>query len=93
MDDDQAIQFTMNQTKVDGSIHFKYGVAILPLNKIEELRNRPGFHAVLNYERQEKQDNPYHGNIIIRSGLHNHQKRLICAGLALGSEILTRDGN
>ena len=72
-DDENAIHFTMNQTKADGSIQFECGVAILPLNKIDELRSRPGFNDVLEYERQTLSENPYHGNILVKSEIHTHQ--------------------
>lgn len=89
-DDDLAIGFTLSQTKEDGTFQFKFGVAILPLIKIDELRNRPSFIDILTYERQPLQGNRYHGNILVKSRIHTHQKRLICAGLALSSQIIQR---
>jgi hypothetical protein len=83
-DDGNAVNFTLNQTKADGDKQFKAGVAILPRVEIDRIRQRPTHADVLSYERQALPENPYHGNILLRTGkVKPPIMRQIAATLAL----------
>jgi hypothetical protein len=87
-DDDYAVEFTLNQTK-DGQLLFKAGVVILPRAEIDRLNSKPVVNGVLSYERQRRDNNDYHGNLLLRSNVPSRQMKLIAAGLALAiSEII-----
>jgi len=82
-DDDSAIEFTLNQRKENGQLHFRAGAVILPRLEIDRLNRRPSVNGVLSYERQPLHNNRYHGNILLRSNVPKHQMKQIAAGLAL----------
>ena len=86
-DDSNALTFTLAQVKENNIKQFKQGVAILPRNEIDRLRKRASVNKLLSYERQKLEDNPYHGNLVLRQGLHKAIMRTISAGLALASRI------
>ena len=65
-DDACVIAFTLNQTKEDGRLLFRTGVAVLPRHEIDGLAQGPHFRGKLSYERQPQETNPYHGNILLR---------------------------
>lgn len=89
-DDDNAIRFTLNQTKPDGSIHFQYGVVTVPIEELEKLNSRPSVNTFIDYERSPITGNNYHGNLTIPRTLAKPTMRLICAGLAIiASDIIT----
>ena len=82
-DDGFAIEFTLNQRKENGERQFKAGVAIIPRDEIDRLNRRPTVKGILSYERQCLADNPYHGNILLRTDVPKPTMRKIAAGLAL----------
>ena len=82
-DDDQAINFTLNQTKEDGSIQFRHGVVTVPLEEIERLNNRPYIKDMISCERSFVEGNPYHGNLLIPDNVSKPTRNLVSAGLAL----------
>jgi len=73
----------------DGQIQFRIGAALLPRDEIEQLRRRPLLIGLLEYERRPLDDNPYHGNILVRAGTSKPTRNLIASGLALAvTEII-----
>ena len=82
-DGDFVIEFTLAQRKADGELQFKGGVAVIPREEIDRLNNRPIVKGLLSYERQPIQDNPFHGNILLRANTPKPTMKLIAAGLAL----------
>lgn len=91
-DDDTVIEFTLNQRKADGAFQFRAGAAVIPRQEIDRLNSRPTVKGLLSYERQPIQDNPYHGNILLRANTSKPTMKLIAAGLALAvSRIVPRD--
>jgi len=88
-DDDSVIGFTLNQRKENGELHFKAGAVILPRAEIDRLNKNLAANGVLSYERQILNNNPYHGNILLRSHVPIHEMKKLAAGLALAvSEIV-----
>lgn len=90
-DDNDAISFTLNQKKDDGSIQFKAGVAIVPLEEIEQLNQKHTVNIVVSYERDILDNNPYHGNLLIPQSVPKPTRRKFAAWIALGvSNIIPR---
>jgi len=85
-DDDSTIEFTMQQRKSDGELQFKTGVVVVPKDEIEKLNSRPTIKGLLSFERRELIDNPYHGNLLLRSITSRPTMKLIAAGIALAVE-------
>ena len=93
-DDDEALKFTIEcRDEKSGNFKFPQGVVKLPLDEIERLNNQPTMDNPLFVERKIEDDNPYHGNIVYKSGLRPLLKRMIASSLATHtSQIFTRDG-
>jgi hypothetical protein len=93
-DDNLAIELSLNQQKENGDFQFKVGLARIPREEIDRLNKQPTVNGVLDYERQPLEDNPYHGNLLLRSDVPKRTMKKIAAGLALAvSEIVRRSGN
>lgn len=92
-DDNSVIDFTLNQKKEDGEIRFKAGVVIIPRNEIDLLSRQPTIIDTLSYERKKDPDyaeNPYHGNILLKSSVNKQTMKKIAAGLALAVSKVIR---
>jgi len=92
-DDILVAEFTLQQTRQDGTLQFRAGLALLVLEEIERLNQRPMVRGLLGDERQELADNPYHGNILLRSDTVKHTRKLVEAGLALAVDKIIRRVN
>jgi hypothetical protein len=91
-DNDTVIDFTLAQEKADGTLQFKAGIAIFPRDEIDRLNRQPTLKGLLSYERQPLENNPFHGNILLKSGVPKLTMKKIAAGIALTvSEINLRN--
>jgi len=91
-DDESVIDFTLQQKKEDGELQFKAGVAIVPRSEIDRLKNRPTIKGMLSYERRPLDNNPYHGNFLLKAEVPKPTMKKIAAGLALAvSEIFKQN--
>jgi hypothetical protein len=82
-DDKDAVEFTLSQKRSDGEIHFKAGLAIIPIQEVDRLNRRPTIKGKISYERNPKDDNPYHGNLLLRADTITATRNAIGAGLML----------
>lgn len=82
-DNDGVIDFTLLKKKDDEEFQFKAGLAIIPKDELDLLIRRPLISGALSYERQPVENNPYHGNLLLRAHSPKPLMRLIAAGLAL----------
>lgn len=82
-DNEEAIQVLLSQKKVNGEIQFKVGYAVIPREELDHLIKQPTVNGMLSYERHNIDDNPYHGNIMVRGNLPKPTIRKLQAGLAL----------
>ena len=82
-DDEKASGVLLDQKKDTGEFQFKVGYAFVPRNEIDHLIKQPSVNNILNYERRELEDNPYHGNILVHGSTSRHMIRKIQAYLAL----------
>jgi hypothetical protein len=83
-DNDTVLDFTLRNPS-------HYGAAHLQCITIDYLNTQPGSLNALTYERDPKEDNPYHGNIVFRQGLSNPAKRMIAGFLALASTLHVKE--
>jgi hypothetical protein len=91
-DDAGAIEHTFNQTKEDGTVQFKAGIAILSRSELDRLKNNPRLKNRFNYERCCLPTNQYHGNMLLKVDASKQLKRMIAATLALNvSQIIKRE--
>jgi hypothetical protein len=82
-DDDKTIEFTINQTSPRGGLQFKYGVAVLPLAALNKICKQLTLIAgLVSYERKPTEENPYHGNILLRESVSPHTMKSIAGTLA-----------
>jgi len=90
-DDDAAITHTFNQRK-DGSVQFKVGIAILLRSELDKIKNNPNVRQRFDYERHPLPENPYHGNMLLKTDAPKPLIRKIAAQLALNvNRIITRE--
>ncbi|MFC1512103.1 hypothetical protein ACFL5H_02795 [Candidatus Latescibacterota bacterium] len=89
-DDEEAINFTLNQKKTTGELQFRAGIAILKKDGIEKLNELPMINGNLSYERQPLPHNPYHGNILLNDGVSRKLMKLIAASIALTKTEIQR---
>jgi len=91
-DDDTVVDFTLNQTKNDGTPQFKAGIAIFPRDELDKLNRQPTIKGLLSYEREPLENNTFHGNILLKAGVPKLTMKKIAAGIALTvSEIKLRN--
>jgi hypothetical protein len=91
-DDEGAADILLRQIKDDGEIQFKIGFAVIPKDELDRLNKRPNFSGLLSYERAALENNPYHGNILIKGNVDKRIMKTIAAGLALAiSDTIYRE--
>jgi hypothetical protein len=92
-DDEQAIDFTLNQKKDDGTLQFKAGVALIPRGEIDRLNSQPSIANSLGYERAPLDGNPYHGNLLLQEAVPKAIMKKIAAGIALCVSEVIQQGH
>lgn len=86
-DHEEAVAILLNQKKEDGQIQFKIGVAVLSRHEIDRLIQRDWTRQSLSYERDDKPENKYHGNLLLKVDVPKRVKKKITAQIAcLASE-------
>lgn len=88
-DDASVVDFTLNQSDEDGEPLFHAGVARLPRSEVDRINSWPGVEGEISYERQPLEGNPYHGNLLLSSDVPKKKMKMIAAGLALASEVIS----
>ena len=87
-DDDLAIEFTLRQTKPDGTLLFKHGIVSVSRREIDRINSRPSINGVLSYERDQLPDNPYHGHLVLEARIPKRKMWKIAAILIIAREEL-----
>jgi hypothetical protein len=83
-DDENAVSFTLSQRRKDNTPQFKGGIAIIARCELDKLAKFPAVVGeALYYERQIKDDNLYHGNLLLSAAISKPKRRAIAATLAL----------
>ena len=90
----ETLKHTLNQKKPDSDqFQFRFGCVRLPTTELDRLKNHRRFSDTFSYERQPLEDNPFHGNILLREGTSKMEMRMIAAQLALeSSSVITEAG-
>lgn len=92
-DDEYAKDHMLNQKKRGSEeLQFKYGVAIIPREKIDEIIKTNPFAQTIGlcYERQALNDNKYHGNLLVNSSVKKQFTDMIQATIAIYAQIEKR---
>ncbi|MDR0518313.1 MAG: hypothetical protein LBH25_14870 [Fibromonadaceae bacterium] len=91
-DDENALPFTMEQQKDDGSHRFQYGVAIIERIYADGLIKNPALKNIFKYERDNIPGNKYHGNLLYKhDGPQKNQfRKLIASTLASYAQVNPR---
>lgn len=84
-DEEESLHILMNQKKQgrDDVYQFKAGAAILRRCWLDDAITRPNVQGTLSYERFPIEDNPYHGNLLRKSGLDKQINTVLSASLAM----------
>ena len=91
-DDERSLLLIALQEK-DGRKQFKFGACRIQRDEIDHMRGLAAAMASgFDFERRPVEGNPYHGNLLCKTGLSNASKRRLCGMLAmLYDEVYTRD--
>lgn len=93
-DSDDAILSLLTVEKAPGVPKFRFGGAILPKDEIHRIARQPSSRGLIDCERQPLDDNPYHGNLLLKANAPKPLMRQIAASLALAvTDIVERDGS
>jgi len=91
MDDERTIVFTLNQTKLNGELKYKIGIAILPRSELDRIKKRHGFAGHFKYKRAPLPDNSYHGNLLLKNNILPARSKMLRNILAFSSQIHRRE--
>lgn len=89
-DDANAIGFTLNQRKLDGSIKFSSGVAVVPTEVINWHKRSISLQDRFSYERAKITGNKYHGNLLLKEGTPKLTMQQLAGSLALHAQVIER---
>jgi len=54
----------MMRKKINSTIQFKGGIAVLPTQQLRHVKNLLGYKEFFDYERNGLPENPFHGNLL-----------------------------
>jgi len=93
-DNETVLDFTLNYKDDNNRLVFPNGAVRLSRDRIDSVITNTNVSNPVSYERDKLEDNPYHGNIVFRDGLAQHDINLICGTFALYcSKVHTRQSN
>jgi len=90
-DDEGAVAVALIQTKSNGELQFKAGVAVFPRSALDQLKSHHAVGERIQYERAEKPDNKYHGNILLKRDTPGPERKMIQSFLAMSSKVRLRE--
>ena len=92
-DSDDALLQIAAQEKDDGRRQFRFGACRIPRVELDHIKGLTAAMAFdFGYERSPLEGNPYHGNLLCKTGLSATSKRTLCGMLAmLYDELYTRE--
>jgi hypothetical protein len=93
-DDPLAIKHTLEQRRTtDGELQFQAGVAKVPRESLDNLKNQPMVKDILSYERRSLPENKYHGNLLLFKNTDPLKMKQIAASIALLVSEIIPQGN
>lgn len=78
-DNNSVISLMMCQKNKEGNIQFKAGVVRVPRGSISYINKLPMFRGLLSYERKRLEDNPYHGNLLLKKDTLKGKRKIVAA--------------
>jgi hypothetical protein len=84
-DKEEVLNFTLNFRDEKNQLVFANGAVKLAKDEIDHINTLPSTQDTLLYERDELDENPYHGNIVFRAELSNPKRNMIASILAAAS--------
>jgi hypothetical protein len=81
-DDVSVVGLMLGQKKEGGAIQFKAGVVRVPRSCVHYINKLPQIKEVLSYERKELDENPYHGNLLLKKDAHKMTMHKVAAMIA-----------
>jgi len=86
-DEENVINFTLQTKEKNGDIKYRGGVALIPERKLRKLKARFRTLNLFDYERSPIDGiNPYHGNLLIKTGINKTRKRVIRSAIVLACD-------
>ena len=82
-DDESVVDLMLRQKKEGGAIQFKAGVVRVPRSCVHYINKLPKARELLSYERKELDDNPYHGNLLLKKDTHTSTMKAVAAMFVL----------
>jgi len=87
-DNEHALELTLDQKKQNDNdtYQFKVGAAIISRVRLDAARQSPNAKGAISYERRVIEGNPYHGNILLKSGLTKQIRTMLAGNIAMCTE-------
>jgi len=90
-DDDSVVDLMLRQKK-EGEIQFKAAVVRVPRSCVHYINKLPQLEELLSYERKELDENPYHGNLLLKKDTHKWARSKVAWMLASHvSEVIIQE--
>lgn len=80
-DDGSVVDLMLSQRK-DGETQFKAAVVRVPRSCVHYINKLRQTEELLSYERKELDENPYHGNLLLKKDTHKITRSKVAAMLA-----------
>jgi hypothetical protein len=81
-DDGSVVDLMLRQKNKDGAIQFKAAIARVPRSCLHYINRLPQTKELLSYERKELEENPYHGNLLLKKDTHKITMTKVAAMIA-----------
>ena len=90
-DDVNVISLMLGQRKGDGEIQFKAGIVRVARSCVESINKVPRTKDLLSYERKALNNNPYHGNLLLKENTHKYIMKIVAAIIAGYADVINRE--
>lgn len=94
-DDANVIALMLGQKKGekgDGEIQFKAGLVRVARSYMDYINKVPSrTKGLLSYERKALNNNPYHGNLLLKENTHKYIMKIVAAAIASYAEVINRE--
>ena len=81
-DDGSVVDLMLRQKNRDGTIQFKAAIVRVPRSCVHYINGLQQTKELLSYERKELDENPYHGNLLLKKDTHKITMTKVSALLA-----------
>ena len=84
-DNEEVVPRTLAETREGGELKFRGGAAPMLFTNVHGLSKKPRVEGNFRYERNEQDENPNHGNLLVLKVAPSHIRKMIVADLALNA--------